>query len=122
MSEYVTKADWVAALRSGKYKQGKERLKANSVDDPNLCEYCCMGVLCEISPEGFEAARDRNTELPQPKYLRYIWPDVDATNISFGLAHLNDDLNWTFNQIADIIEKSVDGSQIVNMRFEKRIL
>src|SRR5258708_7031143 len=34
---------WVEALRSGKYKQGQNRL----ADD--LDHYCCLGVLCEVA-------------------------------------------------------------------------
>lgn len=34
--------EWVKALRSGKYKQGKHYLKYNN-------EYCCLGVLADIS-------------------------------------------------------------------------
>lgn len=33
---------WVAALRSGKYKQGRQYLR--TFED----NYCCLGVLCEI--------------------------------------------------------------------------
>lgn len=33
---------WVAALRSGKYKQGRGALKKDG-------KYCCLGVACEIS-------------------------------------------------------------------------
>jgi hypothetical protein len=35
------KAKWVAALRSGEYKQGRGRL--NRVD-----KFCCLGVLCDL--------------------------------------------------------------------------
>lgn len=40
------KAKWVAALRSGKYKQGQQNLKTKWLD--NIVEHCCLGVLCEI--------------------------------------------------------------------------
>lgn len=40
------KEKWLAALRSGKYKQGKTVLR--SQDD---C-YCCLGVLCDIQDSG----------------------------------------------------------------------
>jgi hypothetical protein len=33
---------WVSALRSGKYNQGRLRLR--SLDD----HYCCLGVLCDV--------------------------------------------------------------------------
>lgn len=37
------KAAWVAALRSGRYQQGKGRLR-----DPATNAFCCLGVLCDI--------------------------------------------------------------------------
>lgn len=36
------KAEWVAALRSGKYVQGKGMLRRESGS------YCCLGVLCDL--------------------------------------------------------------------------
>lgn len=65
------KARWLEALRSGKYKQGREMLR------PNRNCFCCLGVLADITDKdawskdgvfywravenGFE---DRSTELP----------------------------------------------------------
>jgi len=43
---------WIAALRSGKYKQGKGALKYYT--DGNTCLHCAVGVACEImNPGGF---------------------------------------------------------------------
>lgn len=36
------KLKWIAALRSGAYKQGKGRLRRGD-------SYCCLGVLCEVA-------------------------------------------------------------------------
>lgn len=36
---------WVAALRSGKYKQGKDRLRTGD-------SFCCLGVLCDLVDRG----------------------------------------------------------------------
>lgn len=36
-----TKEDWLAALRSGDYPKGTERLHRNG-------QWCCLGVLCDI--------------------------------------------------------------------------
>lgn len=36
------KARWVAALRSGEYKQGRGRLRSSAN------EFCCLGVLCNL--------------------------------------------------------------------------
>lgn len=37
------KAEWVAALRSGEYKQTKERVLADGRGG-----FCCLGVLCDL--------------------------------------------------------------------------
>ena len=39
------KAKWVEALRSGKYKQGRNYLNSKGA-------FCCLGVLCDLSGEG----------------------------------------------------------------------
>ena len=45
------KANWLRALRSGKYKQGMGYLRSTtSEDEPD--SFCCLGVLCDISNEG----------------------------------------------------------------------
>lgn len=36
------KTKWVEALRSGRYAQGRQRLR-------NGDNYCCLGVLCEVA-------------------------------------------------------------------------
>lgn len=42
------KAEWLAALRSGEYQQGKSHLK-RADDDSKTLRYCCLGVLCELA-------------------------------------------------------------------------
>jgi hypothetical protein len=52
------KTKWVAALRSGKYKQGRDQLK--TVLEPGKPpQFCCLGVLKEIEPS-IRACRGRN--------------------------------------------------------------
>lgn len=56
------KDKWVKALRSGNYKQGKNKLR--SLEDN--C-FCCLGVLCDvIDPEGWE--EDRRAFLDRYKF------------------------------------------------------
>lgn len=83
------KEKWVAALRSGMYKQGKEALynkKGNS--------FCCLGV-----------ARDLGLGRKRPKYQvltkEFLTPKEQAI-----LATMND-LGNTFEQIADWIEENL---------------
>lgn len=46
MNEEI-KAQWVAALRSGEYVQGKSTL--HSVDENGNAQFCCLGVLCDLA-------------------------------------------------------------------------
>lgn len=104
------KQEWVAALRSGKYKQGRKRL---NTDD----KYCCLGVLCEI------AVAHGITEKATPSDLFNItcyggcntsslprevveWSGVSAYGDLSGqrsLSELND-IGRSFSEIATIIE------------------
>lgn len=40
--------EWIAALRSGKYEQGRGKLKDHA--SGKVC-HCCLGVLCELAAE-----------------------------------------------------------------------
>lgn len=98
---------WVAALRSGKYKQGLRALKTGD-------EYCCLGVLCEI------LLKDKLiTEFPSPDNKGWLDASArdaaklgtssgsfrDVTTVPNGgdLAWMNDH-GFNFGQIADVIE------------------
>lgn len=50
MNEDV-KAEWLAALRSGEYKQtiGALEYTEHNNDDEDLVGYCCLGVLCDLA-------------------------------------------------------------------------
>jgi len=50
------KAQWVSALRSGKYHQGKNLLR------PNEDTYCCLGVLCDLAEKESIGKYDRSEE------------------------------------------------------------
>jgi hypothetical protein len=113
----------VAALRSGKYKQARNVLKAGPFDgEPS---YCCLGVACEISGLGmwtenneYSTSTDvRNSVLPDEVQKYFGFRDRagnfegDGVRLShsmfYCLAELNDD-GMNFAEIADFIEKNVD--------------
>ena len=100
------KAKWVAALRSGEYKQGQRYLR---VDDT----FCCLGVLCDLHAkatggewEGF-AYFDAIEVPPAPVYE---WAGIDDQRTGPGapnnLAYANDH-GKAFAEIADIIEREL---------------
>ena len=96
---------WVAALRSGEYKQGRGWL----ISKEN--EYCCLGVLCEISPTDLN--QNYNNLFPNGSTLRWAGlktndgrlPKIYKTKKepSNLLTDLND-RGLSFKQIANIIE------------------
>lgn len=107
------KNKWVAALRSGDYRQGKNALRKGEY-------HCCLGVLCEIAvAEGVvQQGIDHHGDSlygPDEEYSflpREVikWsgfevrnPYVEYEGDTHSLAGLNDK-GKTFSEIADIIE------------------
>jgi hypothetical protein len=106
------KQKWIAALRSGKYKQGTSWLRTNK-------GYCCLGVLSDLlgasweskgaNENGFSvyscsiAGSSTTGMLSQPaKEASYL-----AKKAEDMLARMNDDLGKSFNEIADWIEENL---------------
>jgi len=102
------KAKWVAALRSGVYKQTRENLK----DDDG---FCCLGVLCKISKtetgfgidETLEETGSDETLGPTVRNwagLHYSFgSEVVINGLLEPLTEHNDN-HRTFLEIADAIE------------------
>lgn len=112
--------EWVKALRSGRYQQGKRSLMQTDTYD-NPVSFCCLGVLCDISQQGvwksgkYASLDGRNSNENVLPWNVQGWSETssddgslpdDRTMYGTGetLAHLNDK-GYTFEQIADIIEK-----------------
>ena len=111
---------WVKALRSGKYKQGNGRLETED-------GFCCLGVACKVFIPKSEQFTDSNGKLDgwfpsaqsnAPEWLKNINHDFegivdspDAVNITKNktrkhvtLPELNDMYNFSFDEIADLLE------------------
>lgn len=106
---------WVAALRSGKYKQGKNRLK-------HAGRHCCLGVACDVSDVDMKGCWGEGTLNYDVSFwlgLRSeidlgLHSDIDADWSNPRLTHpemgqgrateANDELGWSFSDIADAIE------------------
>jgi hypothetical protein len=100
---------WAAALRSGKYEQTTQTLQDGE-------GFCCLGVLCKLAEsngvnittnDGILEGNDLSDQ-----NATVNWSDIQSCNGEFGhwdnLAELNDEEGYSFNQIADIIEKYYD--------------
>lgn len=106
------KSLWLAALRSGEYQQGRERLYHHG-------KRCCLGVLCELAFQArvttFDPVLERYGNEPHglPKEVR-TWAGLtvrypvvngmDITVLNDGDKHGSIDPR-DFTEIADIIER-----------------
>ena len=112
---------WVAALRSGKYRQAKGALKKRNG------AHCCLGVLCDLYSkekkdlsfvwEGDEYYFDNRTDAPSMSVRK--WAGLDSndeavfTSVTgpngrkLSLIDLNDEQGYTFEQIAEVIERDL---------------
>lgn len=101
------KAKWVDALKNGKYKQCKGRLKRKkSVTTPE--SYCCLGVLCDtIDPSQW--SYDEGGFCRNFKGRDFIY-DLPLGLIPAApqnkLIEMNDD-GKSFAEIADYIEQNL---------------
>jgi len=116
---------WVAALRSGKYQQGKAYLNRGF-------KFCCMGVLCELAIENGVAIERQLSKTGFPERYDYIgtyegrpevvwslpptavtrWAGLNSMTGAFNigpnersLVTMNDEASKSFLEIADIIER-----------------
>ena len=92
---------WVDELRSGKYKQGRTRLKQGD-------KFCCLGVLCEIAKEFGLAENESITVLDEAhkKWAGLPSSRGDCVIINGNdnvLTHHNDD-GVSFKELADAID------------------
>lgn len=108
---------WVAALRSGKYRQTTARLRANLGD--GAVGMCCGGVACEVSGIGrwelCDGAGHHSEYVTNTSRGCGLLPKDVAD--WYGLPHANPDVApdivmtdandlhlWSFDRIADSIE------------------
>lgn len=103
------KQRWVAALRSGEYKQGTGILHR---DD----KYCCLGVLCDLHAKETDGEWTTYDDWTY-SYLNSVgllprtvcaWSGIDYELPNENeLIALNDTKGKDFNEIADFIEEKL---------------
>lgn len=99
----VLKANWVAALRSGEFKQGKRKLYRAGDDS-----YCCLGVFAKINGMSL---KDNGVGTQTEEYLA-IEQKIGCSHTTLvNLIHLNDGAYdgraRSFPEIADYIEENL---------------
>jgi hypothetical protein len=114
--KYEIAMKWVEALRSGNYKQGHFGLRYTN---DKIDEFCCLGVLCDISGQG-EWHKD-NFLINDSSFQQYErkagllpnkvmeWAGIQTPDCKIykdSLIALNDNKDYSFDQIAHYIEKN----------------
>lgn len=115
--------NWIAALRSGDYKQTQNRLRSS--DDA----FCCLGVACDTyNPDLWERqyylgaeyalplevllalglSPDCDIDVSKEEFESIIGREVSNPLGNVSLFELNDEYGLNFNQIADVLEKYRD--------------
>ena len=109
------KAEWLKALRSGKYEQARETLRDTSVR--SCPAFCCLGVLCDLYDSKAWKVADSAMS-----YSRWEYDDDDETGelpdtFRERVARLSDpaethlirmnDAGKSFDEIADFIEANL---------------
>jgi hypothetical protein len=113
---------WIQALRSGEYEQGQGHLRLNQPFGAKP-RYCCLGVAQEVAlRNGWVSVDVPNSDwldwgpaaMPADlgRWFGFMHPHAtdpplvyhqdQGDNVCCTMA--NDDLNWTFEQIADALE------------------
>ena len=108
------KQQWIAALTSGKYKQGKGQLR-----DGN--KFCCLGVLCNLHaqahPEMVAMETYRGEYMGEAAWLPdevIEWAGLDSPNGVYTRGEdidtlaSDNDCGYSFRKIAKIIEEKND--------------
>ena len=103
------KNKWIAALRSGKFKQGHEQLmipkgcKGWAAEPVNKNDrFCCLGVLHCVVNNTQRVVRGPERGFPSSRTQERANLDRGAMDV---LASLNDQFRWSFKRIANWIQK-----------------
>ncbi len=99
------KKEWVAALRSGHYEQGRHSLRIGN-------KFCCLGVLCDISGQAkWRKPHDDGTMFAYIDQMASLPEEVlNWSGFLAGRQNRLMDLNdagVSFAKIADYIERNL---------------
>lgn len=87
------KKQWLAALNSGKYKQGQEELLC--IDEDGDKYYCCLGVLCNLW------AKEKHKKMPRCNDVLEALPPDEILEWA-GLSYADADRLSKINDYNDV--------------------
>lgn len=93
--------DWIAALRSGEHKQGKEALLNHNG------EMCCLGVYAKLRGFPIQVSANDDTMHTNTEMYTIISGEISSDLDQHVLIGMND-RGKTFEEIADFIEEALE--------------
>lgn len=102
---------WIKALRSGKYKQAKSQLKANSGTPKE--GFCCLGVLCDLNYKDGGAKWEHESIYFDNNDNSSYFPKVIQEYVGLAdkevelLVGMNDTKHKSFTEIAEYIQINI---------------
>lgn len=93
----AVKDQWVAALRSGDYRQGCYRMY-----DPKTGCFCALGVLADLNDQLDGLGMDRDTGSPAEPFISGLTKEE-----SYRIIGWSDVENLPFPRIAELVEKYI---------------
>lgn len=107
---------WLAALRSGEYKQTKRMLAR--LEEDGTESFCCLGVLQKVLDGDVERVQSCAIGVPTMGWLErhgivFLDVDLNACHVPYiesvhqYASVLNDEGGLTFAEIADLLEAEI---------------
>ena len=93
---------WINALRSGEYKQCKNKLRSCNQYGKT---YCAAGVLCDLYYKEFHIDGSFKGHYPNSEILE--WVGLNDGDFIYSIARLNDWKGYSFELIASEIEENI---------------
>jgi len=94
---------WIKALRSGKYKQGRNYLRTNKN------EFCCFGVLCDISEDNAEW-RFRPQHSAYSIVIEYPTQKLNFASMSMPPLELTKEVGLKPSEVNQIVKMNDSGA------------
>jgi hypothetical protein len=92
------KIDWLAALRSGEYKQGRKRLC--SIHTDGVTYHCCLGVLSELAMKAMPDKIRKDMEIHNNEEQVYAYSTEDESNTELLIGAIEE---WAFTVDVGIV-------------------
>ncbi len=102
MANEQLQKQWIEALCSGEYKQGKGRLRTKMGGSEH---FCCLGVLCHIKGLAWTALDETVHRIPNAIVFR-----PEGGNSAYMPDELQNEVGLSYDQINELVNENDKGT------------